>query len=325
MAAYCFGDLPPSERELFELHLLDCDYCSEAVQRLSRATHVLRTDPGMKQTLLAADVIGVLGMSGGLDRPFAGHAWFVAPIALAYASLYSVACAVEAGYTLGEQAAHIGRLMIVALPAMLAVTLLTFLMVVRRARSGQASIVAAIAVHLAGTLLVCLYVVPHLPAVATVPATFQTYTAQAGYLKSVIYFCVLLLPFTLAPFQAVTSLQNELRRGHAGQVLALMIGDRRAVLPRGMLFPRVRVLGWLLLLIAGKAVIDIHYLFGSLLPDEQMNLFMFLVLVRVVVWFGIAIVALLWYARSLNELKREALAVQSFLHGSPRRTALRKT
>jgi hypothetical protein len=50
-------------------------------------------------------------------------------------------------------------------------------------------------------------------------------------------------------------------------------------------------------------------MFDNLRPDPYMNLFTQLVLLRTLLYFGFAVACEAWYSHSLNELKRECLAV----------------
>jgi hypothetical protein len=54
-----------------------------------------------------------------------------------------------------------------------------------------------------------------------------------------------------------------------------------------------------------------NHMFENLKASSHMNLFMWLVMARVVTWLGLATVALAWYAMMLNELKRECLMLAS--------------
>jgi hypothetical protein len=66
-----------------------------------------------------------------------------------------------------------------------------------------------------------------------------------------------------------------------------------------------------LALLGAISWVGTNHLFENLSASPHMNLFMGLVMARVVVWLGLAAVALTWYAMMLNDLKRECLMLAS--------------
>src|SRR5258708_7478981 len=96
--SYCFDEVTEQERQRFEAHLLRCDHCWREVQRLQEHVGVLRSDPQLAETVMTPEVLGVLGMSGALDRPMAGHGRYVLLASTLYALLFAVPVLAEVAY-----------------------------------------------------------------------------------------------------------------------------------------------------------------------------------------------------------------------------------
>ena len=93
-------------------------------------------------------------------------------------------------------------------------------------------------------------------------------------------------------------------------MFAVITGDTIGVSPRGTIHPRVWVLALYFGAIVGLNYLGINHLVANLMPSPYRTEFMALVLLRVSVWIGLAGGALWWYAASLDDLKREALALR---------------
>ena len=109
------------------------------------------------------------------------------------------------------------------------------------------------------------------------------------------------------PFHFVASMRKELEAGHHHSVLALLNDSPEGVAPSGAIYVRVR---WLGLLLCGAAVISLLFtnnLLDNLQPGPHKNLFTQLVMWRLLLYFTLGLECLLWYYRSLNEIKRESL------------------
>jgi len=132
--------------------------------------------------------------------------------------------------------------------------------------------------------------------------------------KDICYFLPLAIIFWLVPFHFVVSMQRELRAGRHRLVLGLLAGHPLGVAPRGTIFIRAWVLALLLAVMAAVGVILRAYLFDHLLPAPYLNLFTNLIEVRSALYFAIGVECFAWYYRSLNELKRECLAVEKIIY-----------
>jgi amino acid transporter len=308
---YCFGDLTDAERDRFEQHLLSCDECWKEVQRLEASVRVLRTEQRLKGMLLSADVMGIFGMSGHFDLPFAGHRGFLVLASMLYAALYAIPVLVEIAYQFDIYGAAALRIAPVVFAWVFGTTLFAFWLHLRDVRRSGQGFLLSITVLLGATALLCIAIAPWFPTEHTVDAHFQTYTARAGYFKSVVYAWLVFLPFVVWPFHFVLMCQRELKAGRFRALLALFSGQKPAVAPRGTLYPRFAGLTAFLALLGAISWAGTNHMFENLKPSPHMNLFMWLVMARVVTWLVLATVALAWYAMMLNELKRECLMLAS--------------
>ena len=135
----------------------------------------------------------------------------------------------------------------------------------------------------------------------------QPWSAQAAYLKNVVlYFLPLATFYILLPFHFVLALKREIDAKQHKPVLALLSGEPRATAP-GAVYLRVGWLAVALFAAALLAVVMTQDLFDHLKPSRFKELFMYLALGRTLLTFGIAILWLLWYSRTLNEIKQECL------------------
>jgi hypothetical protein len=161
-------------------------------------------------------------------------------------------------------------------------------------------VVAAAAILFGG---VCSF----LPNYPITQARFQTYTAQAAYLKSVSYFLVLAILFMILPFAFTIALQRELRSGHSDLVKQLLKGGKRAITPSGTIYPRLWVLTLLLATLGTIALFLTHNLFENLTVDRYTNLFQVLIYIRLLLYFTLGAECLTWYYWTMNEMRRESL------------------
>jgi hypothetical protein len=216
---------------------------------------------------------------------------------------------------------HLGHAALIAAPFIFAgmagssIAALGFIwhQVVKRRRSG---LFGASALFLAAAVILYVAVRPQLPAHPVVKANFQTYTAHAGFLKSIVLSSPLTLPLMLVPFAAVLMLQRQLQEGRHAMVLALLTGGKRAVSPRGSLYMKPGALATAVLFVVVFSVGGTVRLFEGLTPTSQMNLFMILALARSVCYIGLWIGCYWWYCWALNEIKRECIAVDSVGSGN---------
>lgn len=149
-----------------------------------------------------------------------------------------------------------------------------------------------------------------LPASPITKANFQTYTAQAAYLKDICYFLPLVIFFLITPFHFIITMQREIVSGRDQLIFGLLTGDKASVPPRGTIYLRTWLLGFILLFMASYFLIARARLLDNLLPGPYMNLFEHLIQVRLALYFVLGFQCLAWYYRALAELKRASLAIR---------------
>jgi hypothetical protein len=310
LTPYCFGDATEEEREAFGEHLLECDCCWEEVQQLEAAIRLLREDSTLMEPVVAADAVFVLGLSRKLDSLVAGHVGH----ALAMSAGYSVLCALgllaEVAYAFDRYGRDALRVAAVIVVVVVVASLAGFGVAWSRTRAGKtdglawsiASILAGIgAAYVAGAAI--------LPPTPIVVASFQTFTAQAGYLKSLLQTLPLSLFLMLLPFHSIVALQRELKEGRYQSVKALLNGAPDAIPPRGSVLLRPRMLAVFVAALAGVGLYMLSHLLENLQSSPYRNLFTLIAECRATLYLVLAVLGVVWYYRTLNELRREATAM----------------
>ncbi|NOT62713.1 MAG: hypothetical protein HOP19_21100 [Acidobacteria bacterium] len=237
-----------------------------------------------------------------------GHLRFVLAIGALYGLLYAVALLVEVAYGVDQY----GRGALLRAPMVglwASATAIGGLaadwQLTRNRRRG--GLMASLLIVLLGTWVLVAGVWLYLPPVPITQLDIQAYTAQAAYLKMVIYILVLQFFFLLLPFHFVVTMQRELREGRHTATLDLLTGNRLSVVPRGAAFIGLWVLGGLMALLVVISLFLHQSLMSHLRMAQYMNLFANLILVRLILYHTLGGVGLWWYYHSLNELKRECL------------------
>jgi hypothetical protein len=307
LTAYAFDDeLSSVSRGQVDAHLQECPVCTEELARLASAIRVLRRDPHLQLPLRTRDVASVLGLPGRLEATFAGHVGFVVCAAALFAWLHAVPVVVEVAYDFEHRGTTAVFAATGAFVWMLAGTLGGLWMAVRDIRRGESGVAKGLGVWAAAAMLLCVMLWEILPDHPTVEASFGTWPANLGYLKSVFYAWLVGPLFLFWPFQFVLSMQRELARGRQTAVLRLLSGDAAAVPPRGTLQPPLWALAAVLAGLLVFNYIGVNHLFAALEPDAQANLFRVLVLMRAGAWIALAAACLWWYGYMRTELKRQA-------------------
>lgn len=308
---YCFADLSENERSIFEGHLLDCDFCWAEVQRLVVAVSSLRREKDLTRHIVPAHLAAEFGISAKLDWPWAGHGIHVLISSGIYGLAYAIALLAEISYSFdrfGSMALKIAPLVMIWILGTSTLALfLDWKSVIRGKQTGLAislGIFFLSAALLYGVL--CLF----LPAHPITQMRIQAYTAQGAYLKGIRYLLPMAAIFLCVPYHFVIAQQIELSQGHHRLSLALLTGQKWAITPRGSFFVTVRILCILLLLALLVSIPMASNLFSNLLPNPYMNLFSKLVQIQWILYFGLGVECVAWYARALNEVKRECLAVK---------------
>ncbi len=116
---------------------------------------------------------------------------------------------------------------------------------------------------------------------------------------------------SLVPIHFVLAMQHELWSNRIDRVLRLLTSDPMRVTPRGTLFVRPLLAAAIFLLFATWWMIGNAHLLENLEPGPYLALFMVLGISRMMIVLITLFAVLIWYARTLNELKREAIAISA--------------
>lgn len=141
-----------------------------------------------------------------------------------------------------------------------------------------------------------------LPAVPITELNFQSYPAQAAYLKDTSYSVLLAVCFLILPFHFVVARQRDIIQGKEEEVLALLTGNKLVALQIRAIFVRPWMLAIVLLVFAGFSLVLTSHLLDNLRPSPYMNLFTQLIYARALVYFALGLECIIWYAKALNEL-----------------------
>lgn len=239
---------------------------------------------------------------------FGGHLWHVLFSCALYALLYVVALLLEVAYQFDRFGATAVRLAPLVFLWMFVASFVGLSVDATRTRQGRAKgLVIALLCFTGSTLALYVALCAFLPAFPITESSHQSHTAQVAYLKNIGYFLPLAIVFMFLPFHFVVSLQRELRAGQQRVVRDLLLGKRRSVAPEQTIYLKA----WqLALILSGAAVFSLvftFYLLDHLTPGLYANLFSHLVFWRLLLYFALGLECLLWYAQSLNALKRECL------------------
>ena len=311
LTGYSFGGLSEGEREKLEEHLLECEVCWQEFQGLEQYVRILRTDPRIKPALKLAQLVSVVGLSGRVTRPYAGHLAFVAVMTILYASLWVLGLWTELGYAYDRFGPLLWRLSLpVGLFAAECVGL-AFGLDVRATRAGDSrGLLRSAGVTAVGLGALAVVLTAVLPAERTILASFETRTAAAGYLKDALFIFLPPLIFLLPTFHTVIQLQRDLRAGRHEEVFAFLTRHPEAVSPRGVFYLSPTFLTVLLLLETVRRIVGANYMLDALTPGPYAHLFTMVSYVTTAVWIAVTAGGVGWYVANLNELKRECIAVR---------------
>jgi hypothetical protein len=241
---------------------------------------------------------------------FGGHLWFAVLVSALYAGLYAEAVLLEVAYRFDTY----GGKALVAAPMVFCWVFATFLLALAsdrwrtsQGKSGGQGLFIFVAYGSAALVQIALSAI--LPDYSTMQKAREPWSGQAAYLKNIaLYFLPLATVYVLIPFHFVLAVQREVRGNQHTAVLSLLTGEGNATAPRGAVYVRVRWLAIGLFAAALLSLVLTQDLFDHLKPNPYKNLFMQLVLGRVLLYFATGLFCVLWYSRALDEIKRECLA-----------------
>ena len=239
-----------------------------------------------------------------LRSALAEDGWFLLTSCSLYALLYAVALFVEVAYQFDSHAASAVKVApfvflwvwITSIASLIACRLLT--------STGRSySLVLSILLFVASSLLLYVSMGSILPNVPITRALFQSYPAHGAYFKSITHFFPLAVIFWVVPYQFVIAARTQVRSGRASQIRELLTGDRYGTAPAGTVFLQVKWLGVLLMVAAAASIYATAHLMDNLVPTQYTSMFTQLIQWRLILYFALGVICLLWYARSLNAIK----------------------
>jgi hypothetical protein len=122
-----------------------------------------------------------------------------------------------------------------------------------------------------------------------------------------------LLLFIVPPFHTIVWLQREMRAGRVDAVRGLLTKRQDGIVPPGMWYVSTRFLTGFLFAAGVLKVVGTNYMLDGLKAGPYANLFSVSAYISTGLWFAIGIVSLMWYSSCLNELRREAAALEVVL------------
>ncbi len=308
ITAYCFGRASEKEKRLVAVHILECQACWQEVKKLQTAVEVLNIDRILVKTVSPADFVAAVGISSKLDQPLGGHLWHGVISGSLFGLLYTVALLVEIAYDFDRYKTRGLLLAPMVFIWILAVSLGGKWLVWRRTLGGlRSGWWMALLVELTGIGLLFAGICQFLPATPITKLTFQAYTAQAAYLKTICYFVFLQSLFAVMPFHFIIEMQRELQAGRYQNAFRVLTSDKMGIVPRGVLSTKGWVLTLLLVIIIPVSLFLHHNLMSHLVDAPGMNLFANLLLIRLLLFYFAGVECITWFHRSINELKRECL------------------
>ena len=311
ITAYCFGRATDQERARLESHLQGCAACRAETERLRAGVAVLEAERSLLEELTPEQIAGAFGMSRALAQPFGGHWHLVIAGSATYGAALASLLILEVAYRFdvyGQSASVIAVLLWFGMTATTMLALGVIVKMVRVERGG--SLAAGTSLMVGAALLLFLALCQFLPPHPITDASIRAYTAQGAYLKGLIWIVPTGLIYLLLPFHFVVSLQRELQLKRHAATLALLSGEKRSVTPRGTIYPRLWFLTTLLIAIGLTIVPGASNLFDNLQPSPYQNLFTLSYYSRWGLQIALSLGCIIWFARSLNELKRECLIVE---------------
>lgn len=309
LTSYCFGDAPSEDRVAFERHLTSCAFCRDEVERLSAAVRTLRTDKDIQSAVSEADLASLVGISARADLPFFGHAQHVMISSALLAVNYVLILFIEIAYGFdiyGRSALKVAPLLF---SAVFLLSIATLAFDERLIRQGHTSSVWANLIMTSSAALVYTGVCFYLPDHPIIQVKVTAYSAQVSYLKDVLYILPVSILFITRPFHFICLMQLQLSNGRHRAALSLLTKNDRALAPRGVSFPSVRVLIAVIVIAFLYLIPASLKLFDILLPGPYTSLFSKLILVRWICYFAMLTECLLWYRHSIEELKRECMVM----------------
>jgi DNA-binding winged helix-turn-helix (wHTH) protein len=237
------------------------------------------------------------------------HLAFVLCASAIYAALYAAAIPLEVAYQFNRFGAVAQKIAPLAFAWIMIAAVASLFAGRKLALRGSLSgvFIPGFAFLIAAALLSAA-LTRFLPDFPITESVFQSYPARAAYLKDVSLFLLLAFIFLILPFHFISTTEREIGRGRCGLVLDIVEGKKPAAMLRGTIYPRVWALGVALAALGAVWLIATAHLLENLKPGSYMNLFVELVYLRGILYFGLGLICIAWYHRALTAVKRQCLA-----------------
>lgn len=249
-----------------------------------------------------------------LPFPFGAFRGFAAHLTLGsslYAMLFAIALVLEVAYRFdqfGKLAQKLAPLVFIWVFVTSVIGLGADRILTLRGRKFGLSI--SISIFLSAAVVLFLAVRSFLPSWPITQATFETYPAQAAFLKDVGSFFILAFLFFLLPSHFAFMLRHSLSLSRSADATKVSGHEVLKAAARRALYPRFSVLCSLLVVFAVIAVAGTAHLLDNLKPAPYHNLFVQLLYLREILYFSFGLCCLLWYYRVINDIKANASLVQ---------------
>jgi DNA-binding winged helix-turn-helix (wHTH) protein len=245
------------------------------------------------------------------DPVYRKHLAHVLASCILYATLYASAVFLEIAYEFDRYGRGAFPLTVIVFGWIFVTSVLGLLVGQQKiSRSGGVGLLVMVLFFFGAAFVTFAGMSRFLPNQPVTRAVFQTYPAEAAYLKDIVHFLVLGLLFMIFPFHFVSIMRREVQKGRYRAVLDALNRRRLAVLPRGAIYLRFGYLALLLVILALLSIAMTVHLLDNLQPGPYRNLFTQLVYLRAVLYFGLGIECLAWYYSALADLKRECISAR---------------
>lgn len=224
-----------------------------------------------------------------------------------YAALYVVALFLEIAY---EFEAFKNTAFKIAFPIFLWICLTSVAALFIGARYSKRSVltgfISAATIFFCAALALNFSLAAFLPEYPLTKANFQTYPAQAAYLKNVFYFLGAGIFLIALPFVVTTWMENKLAENFREPVSMSRVRYRRLLMTNLVALSPVFLLAMTIIALCVSLVMTGHLL-DNLQPHPNQNLFIELVIWRWFLYFALAAECLIWYRTKINSLRAKII------------------
>ena len=270
---------------------------------------MLDTNQSLKELVTPAGQAATFGVSGQLSEPFGGHRGYCLIVAIGYGLLGALIAILEVAYEF-DHFARSGSLLAVLGGGWLFGTVYFAMWCDWRLTSLGCShgLKLSLAIVVLGALLCGLAAAALvLPGRSIALLTDTALPARNAYFGGLFYHLLLLFAFCLPTFHFVLVMKREMLGGRHASVFGLLTRDRSIAPPRGVFFPPISFLLLVVVVFLFWRGIAYFTLAAKLRPGRYYQLFSVVAQTRLICFFALIFMAVYWYFKTLNELKRECL------------------